>query len=140
MDWITALAWMIVIFIFSTDYFSSEHMTGLVGPVFLNFFPEVSTVRVETLELLIRKLAHWSEYFVLALLLMRAVRTEFSKYQTDCLVVWSVGFIVIYAISDEWHQSFVPSRTTSATDVLIDTIGVICGTLCYLRNRRMATA
>jgi VanZ family protein len=49
----------------------------------------------------------------------------------------SVAWSVIYALSDEWHQSFVPSRSASVADVIIDAIAAVCGTLAWcLQNRR----
>jgi VanZ family protein len=50
-------------------------------------------------------------------------------------MLWSVAVATLYAISDEWHQSFLASRNAQAVDVLIDAIGALCGTLSwYLRN------
>jgi VanZ family protein len=52
-------------------------------------------------------------------------------------MLWSVTWAVIYAVSDEWHQSFVLSRSATVADVIIDAIGAVCGALAfYLRNPR----
>ena len=131
------LAWMIVIFIFSTDYFSSARTTPIIAPLLSSLFPSLTEAHIENIGLVLRKLGHWGEYFILAVLLMRALRAEFPGSSAKREIIWSVVFAVIYAVSDELHQSFVPSRSASAVDVSIDSIGAICGTLfSYRRNRR----
>ena len=51
-------------------------------------------------------------------------------------VAWSVTFVVLYAVSDEFHQAFVPSRTAHINDLLIDVLGGICGTLWAVVYRK----
>jgi len=132
------LAWMIAIFIFSTDYFSSARTTPIIAPFLSSLFSGLTEAHIETIVLFLRKLGHWSEYFFLAVLLMRALSAEFPGLSAKRLILWSVAFAVIYAVSDELHQLFVPSRTASPVDVAIDAIGAICGTLLfYRRNRRL---
>jgi len=139
-NWAAVLVWMIVIFIFSTDHFSSARTTPVIAPFLSSLFPGLAEAHIENIGLSLRKLGHWSEYFILAVLLMRALSGEFSRLGAKRLMLWSVAFAVMYAVSDELHQSFVPSRSASAVDVSIDAIGAICGTLSsYWRNRRMRT-
>jgi VanZ family protein len=78
-----------------------------------------------------------SEYFIFALLLMRALRAETDDKSMLQAIFLSVLLTILYAATDEFHQSFVPSRSASVTDVMIDAAGGSCGTLLsYLRNRR----
>jgi VanZ family protein len=72
-------------------------------------------------DLLFRKLAHITEYAVLAALLVRAFRRTRASL---AVLPWSAVLAVLYAASDEWHQSFVPGRGPSVVDVLIDSVGV----------------
>lgn len=135
-NWAPVLAWMAVIFLFSSDYFSSENTTPFIAPILSNLFPDLEAPHIENITLMIRKLGHVSEYFILALLVMRALSTEFVGRGGRQRILWSLVFVIVYAASDELHQSFVPSRTASLTDVLIDSLGGICGTLWfYSRNR-----
>jgi VanZ family protein len=70
----------------------------------------------------IRKCAHFTEYFVFSLLILRAIRA--GRRETH--LVWAAVAILLvagYAALDEFHQSFVPGRTPAITDVLIDTTG-----------------
>ena len=73
----------------------------------------------------IRKAAHVTEYLILALLLVRALRTE--GLRGGALAATAVLIGVAYAALDETHQAFVPSRTASPGDVAVDAIGVLAG-------------
>ncbi len=72
-----------------------------------------------------RKLAHFIEYFALG----GAVCGFFLTYSmTPLRCIWlSSGISVLYAVSDELHQYFVPGRNASVWDVLLDAVGAICG-------------
>jgi VanZ family protein len=136
-NWGPVILWMIAIFIFSTDLFSSANTTPFLAPFLAGLLPDVLAARIEVIILVIRKLGHWSEYFILAVLFMRALNAEFSTRSAKRRLLWSVAVVTLYAISDEFHQAFVPSRTASPADVMIDSFGAICGTLwSHLRNRR----
>jgi len=76
-------------------------------------------------DLLLRKLAHAGEYAILGALLVRALRRPGA----------AVALGVLYAVSDEVHQSFVAGRMGSALDVGIDAVGVVCGVLLWERAR-----
>jgi VanZ family protein len=85
------------------------------------------------LHALIRKGAHVFEYAVLGGLLVRALREEGVRGPT--LLAAAVGLGVAYAALDEFHQLFVPSRTSSPHDVAVDAMGVVTGALLVLRSR-----
>jgi VanZ family protein len=73
---------------------------------------------------IIRKIAHMFEYAVLALLIFRILRqTEKKHIYWD--IAWVFIFTVLYAISDEYHQTFIPGRVGIYTDVLIDSVGAL---------------
>ncbi|MGD0615630.1 MAG: VanZ family protein, partial [Verrucomicrobiota bacterium] len=78
--------------------------------------------------------AHLTEYAILAVLLVRALRKlgegdprRWSWRQAW----WTVLLVALYAASDEFHQIFVPTREASVRDVMIDTIGGIAGLLLF---------
>lgn len=108
--WLPALVWMAVIFAFST-----RHGGGHLGPV----------------EVVLRKLAHVTEYFVLTVLLVRALRR--SRLATA--VPAAMAAALAYAASDEWHQSFVPGRTATPRDVAIDAAGIVLAAIIVSRTR-----
>ena len=77
-------------------------------------------------DLALRKVAHAAEYAVLGALLARALRST--------VAAGVVG--VLYAVSDEVHQAFVPGRLGSPVDVAIDAVGVVVGVLLWERATR----
>jgi VanZ family protein len=81
-------------------------------------------------DLLLRKLAHMTEYAILGLLLLRATGRE----------AVAVALGAAYALTDEIHQAFVPGRHGAVYDVLIDTAGVLIGVYLVPRMLRRAAA
>ncbi|HET6682432.1 MAG TPA: VanZ family protein [Gaiella sp.] len=79
-----------------------------------------------TWDLVLRKLAHVSEYAVLGLLLARATRRP----------AVAVALAAGYAVTDEIHQTFVSGRHGASLDVAIDTVGALVGALVWLRWSR----
>ena len=83
-------------------------------------------------DFVLRKLAHLVEYVVLTALLFRALRLHMARKAYALLIAALVA--VLYAFSDEWHQTFVPGREGSLRDVGIDALG-IAGVSIWLRRR-----
>ena len=73
---------------------------------------------------LFRKVAHFTEYFILGLLLYINLKDRYKDYR---LLLFSILVCVIYASSDEVHQLFVADRNGSLKDVFIDSSGAVCG-------------
>ena len=76
---------------------------------------------------------HFSEYGVLGFLLSRAMTPAriSAKLRLAAILVWASA----YALSDEWHQSFVPNRDASLFDGSVDVLGTLAG--CWLYFKRM---
>ena len=143
--WLPILLWMGVIFLASTDIGSAAH-TGSIVLGFLRWISsgQLSLARMEEIHFLIRKTAHLTEYAILGALLWRAFSapaledTRTSPFVRKWSVAAAIVVSALYASSDEYHQSFVPGRTASPRDVLIDTVGATLGvTAIYLLNRRV---
>lgn len=122
--WWPALLWACVIFVLSTDYFSSEHTAAVISPVFRWLFPHLTAEQFDYIHHLIRKSAHFTEYFIFYLFLFRGVRGGRPGWR------WTWGFTAWfiaagYACLDEVHQAFVVSRTASPYDSLLDSIGAL---------------
>ena len=82
---------------------------------------------LKNIEHFIRKLAHFSIYTIMGILLMSLMLTYNLKTKNRIIISGVIG--LIYAISDEIHQSFIPNRTPLIGDVFIDFSGVIVGIL-----------
>jgi VanZ family protein len=121
-NWLPAIAWAGVISSLSTDIFSSEHTSRFIIPVLRWLFPHWSNDTLELMHGIIRKSAHVTEYFIFSIFLLRAIRGK-NREWTLRWAVWAVVIAAGYAALDEFHQSFVPSRTASPWDALIDTVG-----------------
>lgn len=124
--------WMMVIFSFSAQPASESSETStkvgtMVGKVLKPGFSELPKEEqiqyVKKIEFPLRKLAHATEYAILGVLTSLFF---FSwKRKRYGLYGWLWG--ILYAITDELHQSFVPGRSCQVTDVLIDSLGCLCG-------------
>lgn len=84
----------------------------------------------DTTEKIIRKLAHFSIYALVGFLLMGLLSTY--KIKENWKVILTILLGMIYATSDEIHQSFTPGRSPKITDVYIDTLGIIVGAIIIL--------
>ncbi|MEY2543695.1 MAG: hypothetical protein QOE81_1156, partial [Verrucomicrobiota bacterium] len=96
--------------------------------------PQISFGALNAIQLGIRKLGHLTEYAVLAMLLWRALRGG-TRWQMKMSILFLVAVLAcaIFAASDEFHQSFVPSRTSSPQDVMIDICGALLGlAVCWM--------
>lgn len=130
MEWIPALLWAGMIFSASTDLGSVRHTSRIIGPVLHWLFPGISDHAVHVVQVGIRKAAHATEYALLALLLWRALsrRTGPSPQAWTARWAWQAwSLATLYAMSDEFHQWFHPSREASVRDVMIDSTGAALG-------------
>src|SRR5262245_19637253 len=110
-----------MIYIFSTDDFSSNQTSGLIEPILQFFFPSLSLEQLSFWHTVIRKLGHILEYCLLAFLTYRAIRFD----ESDPLKgkVLSFQFLVLAAMIDEFHQALTKSRGASVLDVGYDSLG-----------------
>ena len=109
---------------------SAEHTSRFIVPFLRWLKPGISVETLASIHFVIRKCAHLSEYAILALLLLRASVCVINVKQPMSNLyacIWVACFLI--AITDEFHQTFVVSRSASAADVVIDGIGAILGLL-----------
>ncbi len=138
--WLPLLVWLVVIFIDSTDLMSTEHTSRFIVPFLRWLKPDVSPDSLASIHFIIRKCAHLSEYAILALLLLRASIRMTNLKRTEILYpsVWAACTLV--AVTDEFHQTFVASRSPSVADIMIDSAGAILGlTIGAVFARRRST-
>ena len=129
------VVWMLVIFGFSTDAASAERTRPAVGGILRRLLPglarRLTPAQIDRVDWNIRKSAHVTEYAILAILAYRAVAFGNPAFRNrNVALPFLIG--VLYAASDEYHQSFYASRGGKAADVTFDTFGVTLGLLLCL--------
>jgi VanZ family protein len=133
------VAWAILIFIGSGNVLSAEHTSVLLSIVKW-FFPAASREFLSTVHFLIRKTGHLTEYAILASLGARALRHSWHQSLRQNWFWLSLLLAMMYSLSDELHQSFIPSRTASIYDCMIDSAGALIGlAIVQWRTRRNQT-
>ncbi len=127
------ILWMIIVFGFSgQNGEESSNLSSIITDKIAEiFFKNVSETELEQLManigFIVRKLAHFSLYFVGGFLIFGFINTFNIRLKNKIILTIIFGFL--YAISDELHQTFVEGRAGQFRDVLIDTSGVICITI-----------
>lgn len=137
--WAPVLAWLVLTFIGSTNVLSVANTSRFIIPFLLWLKPGMTNDAMWGIIVILRHCAHVGEYMVLALLVWRALRwgTSISMRMSTLCAVALLG-CALFAASDEFHQTFVKSRTPSVRDVLLDVGGASLGLLIAVSfaNRR----
>ena len=140
--WIAAILWLIVIAIESSAYLSAHNTSRILYPV-LHFLFGMNWERFEYWHFYIRKSGHVFGYGLLSILLFRAWRETLpamsdEKWTSRWAIIAVLGTALVASL-DEWHQSFIPSRTGTPRDVLLDTCaGIAAQILLYFWLRSFA--
>ena len=134
--WLPLLIWLGVIFIGSTGVLSAEQTSRFLVPFFRWLDPKISIATILSIHFALRKLGHVSEYGILAVLLWRALRGTLTSTRNVAIAFMVFMVSAVFAASDEFHQSFISSRTASSKDVMIDICGALVGlTICWIFGR-----
>jgi VanZ family protein len=128
MPWFPTVLWLALIASFSTDTFSAEHTGGVLKIVVRFLFGGLSPQVFDLVHFLVRKGAHFTVYGTLSWLAFRSWRAVLPA-PAPWLLRWSalaMSLALLAASLDEFHQSFIPSRTSSPYDVMLDMTGALC--------------
>ncbi len=125
------LLWMALIFFFSTGELSASNTSRILRPLLVWLFPAISEQRILLVHLITRKAAHFTEYAILALLASRAFISSSHEALRRRWASVTLLLVVLYSLSDEFHQLFVPSRSASIYDSLIDMAGGLTALTLY---------
>ena len=139
--WLPTLFWLGLIASFSTDTFSAAHTGGILMRIIHAVYGPISHRQFELLHFFIRKTAHFTVYGILGCIAFLAWRKTLPGPQR-----WTWGWaglamtvVFVAASLDEFHQTFVPSRTGTSRDVMLDLVGALFFQIVialFLRGRR----
>ena len=122
--WWPAIVWMGLIAFESTDFMSAQNTGSMLYALLTRLFGEINFQDFLIFHHYLRKTGHVLGYGMLSLLLLRGWRATL-----DCGRAWSWRSALLAGVGtafvgsmDEWHQSFIPSRTGSPRDVLLDSV------------------
>ena len=124
------LAWAAFVLFASSANFSASNTSRIIRPLLLWLFPGIAEASIQQVHFFVRKAAHFTEYAILALLTARALRT--SGLAALRRSWWPASFVFVAAVAlvDEYHQSFLPSRTGTIYDSLLDMTGGAVALTC----------
>ena len=113
--------WLIIIFIMSSFNASeSSNQSNFI----VNLIIKIFGGNRQLITIIVRDLAHFIEYLILGILCSTLCEQKKDFW-------WVVIFCIIYAISDEVHQMFVPGRAFQLLDIMIDSLGSFLGLVLY---------
>ncbi|MEE8200252.1 MAG: VanZ family protein [Candidatus Acidoferrales bacterium] len=121
--------WGGAIFLLSGSEFGTKTTYRWLQAVVEHFFPDISVATIVKVNAMARKLAHVTEYFILGLLLWRALRREAVERWRRGWALGALAIGVLWASADETVQLFQPGRVASVMDVGLDTLGVLLAVL-----------
>ena len=132
--YVPLVAWLAFISYASSGSFSAGNTSRIIGPLVLWLFPNTSMETLATIHFVTRKVAHFTEYAILGFLAARAFRSSPRPSIRQRWFLMSAALIVVFALLDEYHQSFVPNRTGTIYDSFIDIAGGLTA-LIFLQRR-----
>ena len=138
--WWPAIVWIGLIAFESTDFFSAQNTGTVLYTILTRLFGHINIHHFFIFHHYLRKTGHVVGYGMLSLLLLRGWRATFGRVRAlllrAALLSW-LGTLFVAAL-DEWHQSFIPSRTGTWRDVALDTVaGVAFLVVAYFWLRRL---
>lgn len=140
--WVAAILWLILIAIESSALLSAHNTSRFLYPL-LHFLFGMGWDRFDIWHFYIRKTGHVIGYATLSILLFRAWRATLpamsgAKWMARWAAMAIIGTALVASL-DEWHQSFLPSRTGRWQDVVLDTCaGIAAQILIFLFWKRLA--
>ena len=138
--YVPLILWILFISFASTSQFSAVNTSTVLRPLVLWFLPSLNETQLATVHFVLRKLGHFTEYAILAYLARRAFISSSRQFLRGNWFQCAVLLIVVYALLDEFHQSFVPSRTASIYDSAIDVAGGLAVLVIFKILRRKSRA
>jgi VanZ family protein len=128
-SWLAVVLWLVLIFILSAQpVHKSNGLSKGIAERIVKIIEKISPdrdINIGRFNHYLRKTAHFLSYMILGILVMNVLKVLGVKGGKR--IVIALVLCVLYAISDEFHQLFVPGRGAQVKDVVIDTVGAIVG-------------
>jgi VanZ family protein len=121
--WGIVAAWMAIISLLSSDAFSATNTHHYIAPLLRFLFPGLSQAGFLKAHTVVRKTAHFTEFFVLGLLVFWALRRGRMPLWRAAWMLQALAIAAAYALLDEFHQAFTASRTSALGDSGVDFLG-----------------
>jgi VanZ family protein len=134
-----ALLWLALVLSLGTAYFGAQQTHAYVVPVLRALVPGLPPTWLYGIHAALRKLAHFTEYAVLAVLWLRAFRHH-ARLGLNAAVGAALALCLVCAGVDEAHQAWVPGRTAAVRDVALDSLGALTALLIVVRVQQQGTA
>ncbi len=129
--------WMVLIFVGSTSLMTPNHTGSLLQNFLAIFSIHLDRVTADHVNHIVRKCGHVCEYSVLALLAARVFLTSsrpgLRRWWWPC----ALAVVIVFASTDEYHQTFVPGREGQVKDVVLDSFGAACALAIFAVIRRV---
>ena len=135
--WTAVALCIAVIGSFSTNSFASDETSQFFRPLLRWLWPDLHWRTMHTINLWVRKAAHFAEYAVLAILACRAILISFAT-SLGRIAALALLLVLFVATADETHQAFTPSRGGSPWDVALDLSGGLAAIFLFLTVRRVS--
>lgn len=120
---ILVILWMLLIFSMSSfNGTESNNQSGFIVNIISNI---LNINNLENLSFIIRKIAHFTEYLILGILVANMIKQYNKKWYITIIIC------ILYATSDEFHQILTPGRTFKIFDIIIDSFGSITGLILF---------
>ncbi len=138
LDWVPAALSVLMIALESTSTMSAKNTSEWLYPYWVRFFGPISMAHWDQVHHLIRKTGHFVGYGLVSVAFFYSWRQTLIRMAVKHWTLWrrasvlAVLCTLLIAILDEYHQSFLPSRTSSPIDVCIDLGGAIAAQLLLL--------
>lgn len=137
MKYIPLLAWMLIIFLFSHQIADESAEYSRLAIWLLQVLGiDLTEIAKGNATFIVRKTAHITEYFILCLLALNVAK---NTWRAPHFYYISMIFSILYACSDEFHQTFIQGRVGCIQDVGVDSIGVLIGGIVFFLFGRFWT-
>ncbi len=125
--WLISILWMCLIFYFSNQPASISDSQSDMTIGIINFITSNDIVKIDNIQYIVRKMAHFSLYFILSIFMSLSIKSV--VHDKNKAYKLAAILSVAYSMSDEFHQTFTPGRSAQIKDVGIDSLGIVCGIL-----------